>query len=69
MVALVVLLPQLVMHYKGTGVQIDPAAVQKKLDELIVPGLDSPLPGLDGPSGGPPPGLPGLEPPPPPKIE
>ncbi len=49
MVALVIMFPQMVMHYKNSGVQIDPAAVQKKLDELVVPGLDGPggLPPLD----------------------
>ncbi|MGO4570983.1 TRAP transporter large permease [Microvirga sp. 2TAF3] len=39
MVAIVVIFPQIVMHYKGTGAKVDPAAVQKKLDELLVPGL------------------------------
>ena len=39
MVAIVVLFPQIVMHYKNTGTQVDPAAVQKRLDDLLVPGL------------------------------
>jgi TRAP-type mannitol/chloroaromatic compound transport system permease large subunit len=49
MVALVILFPQMVMHYKSSGVQIDPAAVQQKLDNLTIPGLDGPggLPPLD----------------------
>jgi tripartite ATP-independent transporter DctM subunit len=50
MVALVVLFPQMVMHYKSSGVQKDPAAVQQELDKLLVPGLDGPgggLPPLD----------------------
>jgi tripartite ATP-independent transporter DctM subunit len=72
MVALVILFPRMVMHYKGVGGQIDPAAVQQKLDSLTIPGLDQPgggglpgLPGLDQPGGG----LPGLDPNQPPKIE
>jgi len=56
MVALVILFPQMVMHYKSTGTKIDPAAVQQKLDNLI--------PGLDGPGG-----LPPLDMGQPPKIE
>jgi tripartite ATP-independent transporter DctM subunit len=50
MVALVIIFPNMVMHYKSTGVKIDPAAVQQQLDNLTIPGLDSPgggLPGLD----------------------
>ena len=39
MVAIVVLFPQIVMHYKSSGVQVDPAAVQKKLDEIEIPNL------------------------------
>ena len=39
MVALVVLFPQLVMHYKSSGVKVDPTAVQKQLDDLTIPGL------------------------------
>jgi TRAP-type mannitol/chloroaromatic compound transport system permease large subunit len=69
---LVILFPRMVMHYKGVGGQIDPAAVQQKLDSLTLPGLDQPgggglpgLPGLDQPGGG----LPGLDPNQPPKIQ
>jgi len=58
MVALVVLFPQLVMHYKGAAAKVDPAAVQKKLDELLVPGI--------GPGGG---DLPSLNFDEPPKIQ
>jgi tripartite ATP-independent transporter DctM subunit len=47
MVALVILFPQMVLHYKSTGTKIDPAAVQQKLDSLTIPGLDTP-------GGGPP---------------
>jgi hypothetical protein len=53
MVGLVIAFPQMVTHYKASGVTVDPAAVQRSLDNLQVPGLDSPggLPGLgiDGP--------------------
>ncbi|AWM86927.1 TRAP transporter large permease subunit [Microvirga sp. 17 mud 1-3] len=58
MVAIVVLFPQIVMHYKGAAAKVDPAAVQKKLDELLVPGI--------GPGGG---DLPGLNFDEPPKIQ
>jgi len=59
MVGLVILFPQMVMHYKSTGVQLDPAAIEKKLDSLSIPGLE----------GGGLPGLPNFDPGPPPKIE
>ncbi|WP_112663622.1 TRAP transporter large permease [Microvirga flavescens] len=42
MVAIVVLFPQIVMHYKGAGAQVAPADVQKKLDELLMPGVGGP---------------------------
>ncbi|MEE1611598.1 TRAP transporter large permease [Microvirga sp. CF3016] len=61
MVAIVVLFPQIVMHYKAAGPAVDPAAVQKKLDELLVPGLGAP--------GSEPGGLPGLNFDEPPKIQ
>jgi tripartite ATP-independent transporter DctM subunit len=69
MVALVILFPGMVMHYKSSATTIDPASVQQKLDNLLLPGFDSPgggVPGLPGlePPGGAPPALPGLEPPP-----
>jgi tripartite ATP-independent transporter DctM subunit len=60
MVAIVVLFPNIVMHYKSAGAEVDPAAVQKKLDELLVPGLGAP---------GDPGGLPGLNFDEPPKIQ
>jgi len=60
MVALVILFPQLVTHYKSAGPAVDPAAVQKKLDELIVPGMGGP--GGDN-------GLPNLNFDEPPKIQ
>jgi TRAP-type mannitol/chloroaromatic compound transport system permease large subunit len=50
MVALVIFFPQLVMHYKSGATQIDPKAVQQKLDQILIPGFDQPggLPGLPG---------------------
>jgi hypothetical protein len=69
MVALVIIFPGMVMHYKATGPQVDPSKVEIRID---LPGLGGGLPGLEGPGGlpglgGPPPGLggppPGLEPP------
>jgi tripartite ATP-independent transporter DctM subunit len=60
MVAIVVIFPNIVMHYKAAGPEVDPAAVQKKLDELLVPGLGAP---------GDPGGLPGLNFDEPPKIQ
>jgi hypothetical protein len=42
MVAIVVLFPNIVMHYKAASPAVDPAAVQQKLDELLVPGLGAP---------------------------
>ncbi|HZH11023.1 MAG TPA: TRAP transporter large permease subunit [Microvirga sp.] len=42
MVAIVVIFPNIVMHYKAAGPAVDPAAVQKKLDDLLVPGLGGP---------------------------
>jgi TRAP-type mannitol/chloroaromatic compound transport system permease large subunit len=72
MVALVIIFPQMVMHYKGQQVQADPKAIEQQLRNLTIPGLDAPgggLPGLTPPGGGG--GLPGLTPPPgpPPGLE
>ncbi|WP_201831817.1 TRAP transporter large permease [Microvirga zambiensis] len=64
MVGIVILFPQIVMHYKAAGPVVDPAAVQKKLDELLVPGLGAP-----GSEPGGLPGLPGLNFDEPPKIQ
>ncbi|ANY81368.1 C4-dicarboxylate ABC transporter [Microvirga ossetica] len=64
MVGIVILFPGIVMHYKGSGPAVDPAAVQKKLDELLLPGLGAP-----GNEPGGLPGLPGLNFDEPPKIQ
>jgi tripartite ATP-independent transporter DctM subunit len=61
MVGIVILFPQIVMHYKAAGPVVDPAAVQQKLDQLLVPGLGAP--------GSEPGGLPGLNFDEPPKIQ
>jgi tripartite ATP-independent transporter DctM subunit len=60
MVAIVVLFPGIVTHYKSAGPVVDPAAVQQKLDDLLVPGLGAP---------GDPGGLPALNFDAPPKIQ
>lgn len=48
MVIVVLSFPQLVTHYRSGQVAVDPAEVQRKLDNLIVPGIggDGGLPGL-----------------------
>ncbi|MGO4386047.1 TRAP transporter large permease subunit [Microvirga sp. 2YAF29] len=61
MVGIVIMFPQIVMHYKAAGPVVDPAAVQQKLDQLLVPGLGGP--------GSEPGGLPGLNFDEPPKIQ
>jgi TRAP-type mannitol/chloroaromatic compound transport system permease large subunit len=53
--------PQVVLHYRDAQVKIDPAAVEDKLRNLTIPGLDLGPP--VGPGGLP--GLPGLGAPPP----
>ena len=63
MVALVILFPRMVMHYKSSGTTIDPAAVQQSST------TSSRDPGLDAPGGGGPPGLPPLDLGQPPKIQ
>jgi TRAP-type mannitol/chloroaromatic compound transport system permease large subunit len=51
MVALVIGFPQMVMHYKKSGIQLDQSQIQNQLDKLTIPGLDTPggggLPNLD----------------------
>jgi TRAP-type mannitol/chloroaromatic compound transport system permease large subunit len=58
MVAIVLLFPRMVMHYKDVSARMDPSQVQQKLDQLLIPGLDTPpgggLPGLPMPDLGPP---------------
>ncbi len=61
MVAIVIFYPQIVMHYKTAATTVDPAAVQRSLDNLSVPGLD-----LPGSGGG---GLPPIDFGQPPKIQ
>ena len=48
MIALLILFPQMVMHYKSGETQLDPAAVQKQFDSITIPGLDTPSGGLPG---------------------
>lgn len=48
MIALLILFPQMVMHYKSGETQLDPAAVQKQFDSITIPGLDMPGGGLPG---------------------
>ncbi|HLM40420.1 MAG TPA: TRAP transporter large permease subunit [Microvirga sp.] len=59
MVAIVITFPGIVTHYKGSGPVADPAAVQKTLDDLLMP----PSPGTPGGD------LPGLNFNEPPKIQ
>ncbi|HEX2528302.1 MAG TPA: TRAP transporter large permease subunit [Geminicoccus sp.] len=56
MVAMVILFPDMVMHYKGAGTGIDPESIQ----QLDIPGLDGDQPAFDF---GTPEGLDGLAPP------
>jgi hypothetical protein len=42
MVAIVVLWPGIVLHYKKAATVVDPAAVQRSLDNLSIPGLGAP---------------------------
>jgi TRAP-type mannitol/chloroaromatic compound transport system permease large subunit len=60
MVALVVLFPQMVMHYKSSAVQLDQKAIDKQFDSIQIPGFDS-----GGSGGG---GLPGFDLNAPPKL-
>jgi TRAP-type mannitol/chloroaromatic compound transport system permease large subunit len=58
MVALVIIFPQMVMHYKNQGVQLNQQQVDDALKNITIPGFGPPG------SGGGLPGLPGLDPPP-----
>jgi TRAP-type mannitol/chloroaromatic compound transport system permease large subunit len=60
MVGLVIAFPQMVMHYKSQGTQLNQQQVDDALKNLTIPGLGAPPPA----GGGGLPGLPGLEPPP-----
>ena len=77
MVALVIIFPGMVMHYKGAGTGVDPSTIQQldipQMEEMpafdfgppAVPGeTGGALPGLEAPADGQAPALPGLEPPP-----
>ena len=39
MVALVVIFPQMVMHYKASAIQLDQKAIDKQFDSIQIPGL------------------------------
>jgi TRAP-type mannitol/chloroaromatic compound transport system permease large subunit len=39
MVALVIVFPKMVMHYKSSGVQLDQQQINKQLDSISIPGL------------------------------
>lgn len=52
MVALVIIFPQMVMHYKASAVQLDQKAIDKQFDSIQIPGFGAPgggggLPGLN----------------------
>jgi TRAP-type mannitol/chloroaromatic compound transport system permease large subunit len=50
MVALVIAVPQMVMHYKASAIQLDQKAIDKQFDSIQIPGFGAPgggLPGLD----------------------
>ncbi len=65
MVALVIIFPQMVMHYKGSQVTIDPKKVEEQMRNLTIPGggfgpppgFGGGIPGLGGPGGGAPGGI------------
>ncbi|MFN3672191.1 MAG: TRAP transporter large permease subunit, partial [Bosea sp. (in: a-proteobacteria)] len=60
MVAMVIIFPQMVMHYKASAVQLDQKAIDKQFDSIQIPGFGTP-----GGGGG---GLPGLNLDEPPKL-
>jgi TRAP-type mannitol/chloroaromatic compound transport system permease large subunit len=50
MVALVISVPQMVMHYKASAIQLDQKSIDKQFDSIQIPGFGAPgggLPGLD----------------------
>lgn len=59
MIVIVFLFPGMVTHYRVTGPDLDPAEVERRFDQLILPGLD----------GGGMPGMPSFDPPPTPRFE
>jgi hypothetical protein len=61
LVGIVIAWPESVTYWLDGGVEVDPAEVQRKLDNLLAPGLDPP--------GGGVPGLPDLNLGAPPKID
>ncbi len=62
MVAMVIIFPQMVMHYKASAVQLDQKAIDKQFDSIQIPGFGAP--GGAGGAGG----LPGLNLDEPPKL-
>jgi TRAP-type mannitol/chloroaromatic compound transport system permease large subunit len=64
MVALVIIFPSMVMHYKNQGTQLNQQQVDDALKNITIPGIG----GAPGAPGGLP-GLGGFDPPPPPKIQ
>jgi hypothetical protein len=62
MVALVILFPKMVTHYKSSGTVIDQKAIEQQLQDLQLPGATTP-------DGGGLPGLPQIDLGQPPKIE
>jgi TRAP-type mannitol/chloroaromatic compound transport system permease large subunit len=51
MVALVIAFPQMVMHYKNSGVQLDQKTIDQRLNDITIPGFGAPggsgLPTID----------------------
>ncbi len=49
MVALVIAFPQMVMHYKKSGVQLNQEQINQQFDKIGLPDMSAPggLPGLD----------------------
>jgi hypothetical protein len=46
MVCLVILFPQMVMHYKGTAATIDPSKVKIEIPQIEMPQLDLGIPNI-----------------------